>query len=149
MNINTFFRRMKYKDIDEVCELEREAFTLPWQRHAFEEEMKNHLAYYIVCENDRNIIAYGGMWLVLDEAHITNIAVKKEYRSMGIGNELLIKMFKAAKERGAKYMYLEVRKSNNTAYELYKKNGFMINGIRKNYYPDNYEDAIVMMKIIV
>jgi ribosomal-protein-alanine N-acetyltransferase len=140
---------MKYKDIDEICELEREAFTIPWQKFAFEEEMKNQLACYIVCESGKKVVAYGGMWLVLDEAHVTNIAVKKEFRKMGIGNELLSEMFAAAKERGAKYMYLEVRKSNEAAYELYKKNGFMINGVRKNYYPDNFEDAIVMMKIIM
>lgn len=140
---------MRHKDIDDICALECEAFTIPWQKSAFEDEMQNDLAYYTVCELDGKIIAYGGMWLVLDEAHVTNIAVKKEYQNMGIGASLMDKMFASAKARGAKYMYLEVRKSNNTAYELYKKKGFMVHGVRKEYYPDNLEDAIVMLKIIM
>lgn len=140
---------MKHKDIDDICVLENEAFTIPWQRGAFEDEMLNDLAYYTVCELNGKIIAYGGMWLVLDEAHVTNIAVKKEYQKMGIGGKLMDKMFASAKARGAKYMYLEVRKSNSAAYDLYKKKGFMVEGVRKNYYPDNSEDAIVMLKIIM
>ncbi len=140
---------MMYKDIDEICALETEAFSLPWTRLAFEEEMKNDLAYYTVCEHMGNIIAYGGMWLVLDEAHVTNIAVKKDYQRKGIGASLIDNMFASAKKRGVKYMYLELRKSNSTAYELYKKKGFMIDGVRKSYYPDNLEDAIVMLKIIM
>jgi len=140
---------MKHKDIEDICALEHEAFTIPWEKFAFEEEMQNDLAHYTVCELNDKIIAYGGMWLVLDEAHITNIAVKKEYQSMGIGGRLMERMFASAKARGAKYMYLEVRKSNSIAYDMYKKKGFMVEGVRKNYYPDNSEDAIVMLKIIM
>ncbi|NMC55771.1 MAG: ribosomal protein S18-alanine N-acetyltransferase [Eubacteriaceae bacterium] len=147
--MDTIFRRMRHKDIDDICALEHESFTIPWERGAFEDEMQNDLAHYTVCELNGKIIAYGGMWLVLDEAHVTNIAVKKEYQHMGIGGKLMEKMFASAKARGAKYMYLEVRKSNNTAYELYKKKGFMVHGVRKEYYPDNLEDAIVMLKIIM
>jgi len=147
--MNGTFRKMKYKDIDKICELEREAFTLPWPKEAFEDEMTNSLACYTVYEHHGKIKAYGGMWIVLDEAHITNIAVKAEYRRKGIGSRLIDYMVKTAKEKGAKYMYLEVRKSNKDAYQLYIKKGFIINGVRKNYYPDNGEDAIVMMKLIV
>lgn len=140
---------MKYKDIDEICALEHEAFTLPWEKFAFEEEMQNDLAHYTVCELEGKIVAYGGMWLVLDEAHVTNIAVDKNFQRKGIGGSLIDQMFGYAKSRGARYMYLEVRKSNAAAYDLYKKKGFMIEGVRKNYYPDNSEDAIVMIKIIM
>jgi ribosomal-protein-alanine N-acetyltransferase len=147
--MNIAFRRMKYKDIDDVYELEKEAFTIPWPKHAFEEEMQNHLAYYTVGTAGKKVIAYGGMWLIVDEAHITNIAVNQRYRNLGIGKSLVDHMIQTAKSKGIRYMYLEVRKSNEIAYALYKKRGFIENGIRRNYYPDNQEDAILMLKVIL
>jgi ribosomal-protein-alanine N-acetyltransferase len=140
---------MKYKDIDSVFELESEAFTSPWPRQAFEEEMQNKLACYIVGMLGREIVAYGGMWLVIDEAHITNIAVKQIYRNLGIGQSLIDHMIKIAKTRDIHYMYLEVRQSNKIAYDLYRKKGFIENGMRHNYYPDNKENAILMLKVIL
>jgi ribosomal-protein-alanine N-acetyltransferase len=147
--MKVIFRKMQYKDIDHVFELEKEAFTIPWPRQAFEEEIQNKLAYYIVGTIGGEVIAYGGMWLVIDEAHITNIAVKQIYRNLGIGQSLIDNMIQIAQNRSIHYMYLEVRQSNKIAYDLYKKKGFIENGIRRNYYPDNHEDAILMLKVIL
>ncbi|WP_374721774.1 ribosomal protein S18-alanine N-acetyltransferase [Peribacillus tepidiphilus] len=139
------FRLMTEDDIDEVLVLERRSFTLPWSREAFYNELNhNQYALYIVLEDEGKIVGYCGAWLVIDEAHITNIAILPEYRGRRLGEGLLRKMMDIAIERGAKVMTLEVRVSNIIAQSLYEKLGFQKGGIRKRYYTDNGEDALVM-----
>jgi [ribosomal protein S18]-alanine N-acetyltransferase len=139
------FRLMTEDDIDEVLVLERRSFTLPWSREAFYNELNhNQYALYIVLEDEGKIVGYCGAWLVIDEAHITNIAILPEYRGRRLGEALLRKMMDIAIERGAKVMTLEVRVSNIIAQSLYEKLGFQKGGIRKRYYTDNGEDALVM-----
>lgn len=140
-------RKMEEKDLDRIIEIEKDAFTTPWPRESFLLEItKNQLARYIVAEIDGIVAGYGGIWLILDEGHITNIAVESKYRKMGIGNNLVEGLiYLCTKERiGA--MTLEVRESNIAAQNLYKKYGFVESGVRPNYYADEKEDAIIMWK---
>ncbi|MFC3883403.1 ribosomal protein S18-alanine N-acetyltransferase [Bacillus songklensis] len=145
MKSTTTFRFMEMKDIDQILLIERSSFTVPWSREAFYNELiHNQYARYLVMEDEGQIIGYCGLWIVIDEAHITNIALLPEYRGQGLGTELLRKTMTEAKELGANTMTLEVRVSNHVAQSLYRKLGFENGGIRKNYYSDNQEDALVM-----
>lgn len=139
------FRLMRTEDIDQVLIVERQSFTLPWSREAFYNELNyNQYAKYLVIEDEGKIAGYCGTWIVIDEAHITNIAILPEYRGLKLGEELLRMMIEIALSMGVIRMTLEVRVSNMVAQSLYKKLGFQTGGIRKNYYTDNQEDAYVM-----
>lgn len=139
------FRYMKEEDIDQILEVEQASFTTPWSREAFYNEIYNNkFAVYLVLEEDEKIIGYCGAWIVIDEAHVTNVAVLPEYRGKKLGEALLRKMMTVAMDRGARSMTLEVRVTNHVAQSLYRKLGFQNGGIRKNYYSDNQEDALVM-----
>ncbi|ASA97366.1 MULTISPECIES: ribosomal protein S18-alanine N-acetyltransferase [Anoxybacillus] len=139
------FRFMTLQDLDRIIEIEQRSFTLPWSRSSFHQELTNNpYARYIVMEHDGQIIGYCGMWLVMDEAHITNIAVLPEFRGKKLGEALMKQAMALAREEGAKTMTLEVRVSNIVAQSLYRKLGFLNGGIRKRYYSDNQEDALVM-----
>ena len=136
---------MTVEDIPHVLEIERESFRTPWPTDAYMHELReNRLATYIVARVDDELVGYAGMWVILDEAHITTIAVAPRHRGQHIGERLLIGLIDAALERGARWMTLEVRRSNDAAQALYKKYGFREIGTRKGYYSDNREDAIVM-----
>lgn len=139
------FRFMEERDLDAIVELENRCFTVPWSRDAFYNELnKNKFACYIVLEQEDQIIGYCGAWLIIDEAHITNIAILPEFRGQKLGEALLNKMIERSREKGIERMTLEVRESNTVAQSLYKKLGFQNGAVRKNYYSDNQEDAIVM-----
>lgn len=139
------FRSMKEEDIDQIIEIEHASFTLPWSREAFYNEMHlNKFAVYIVIEVEEKIIGYCGAWIVIDEAHITNVAILPEYRGRKLGEALMEKMMSVARDMGARSMTLEVRVTNHIAQSLYRKLGFQDGGIRKNYYSDNQEDALIM-----
>ncbi len=139
------FRYMKEEDIDQILKIEELSFATPWTRQSFENELNlNQFAVYLVLEKEGQIVGYCGMWLIVDEAHITNIAVLPEFRGQKLGEGILRMIMEVAKKRGAKSMTLEVRVSNTVAQSLYRKLGFINGGIRKNYYTDNYEDALVM-----
>jgi len=139
------FRYMKEEDIDQILEVEHASFTTPWSREAFYNELHNNkFAVYIVLEEDKKVIGYCGAWIVIDETHVTNLAILPEYRGKKLGEALLRKMMSVATEMGAKSMTLEVRVTNHVAQSLYRKLGFQNGGIRKNYYSDNQEDGLVM-----
>lgn len=139
--------KMQMNDLDEVMEVERQCFTTPWSRYSFVCELKdNQFSHYIVAKYMGKIIGYAGMWIILDEAHVTNVGVLPEYRGGGVGELLMRSLIIAAKEHGAKKMTLEVRKSNYVAQNLYSKLGFEPVGIRRGYYLDNREDAVIMWK---
>lgn len=138
---------MRLEDIDRVCEIENLSFTTPWSRESFEAELtKNKLARYIVAKIDGEVAAYGGMWVVLDEGHITNIAVHPDYRGRKIGEKLVRALLQTAKDNNASSVTLEVRATNEAARRLYKRLGFEDSGIRKGYYADTGDDAIIMWK---
>ncbi|BBB92301.1 MAG TPA: ribosomal protein S18-alanine N-acetyltransferase [Methylomusa anaerophila] len=142
-------RRMVVDDIDAVHAVECQSFLTPWSRTAFEEEMiYNELARYLVvvanCEGLSKIVGYAGMWIIVDEAHVTNIAISPGHRRCGLGHRLLEELIKQAKCQGANCMTLEVRPSNIVARRLYERRGFVERGIRPNYYTDTQEDALIM-----
>ncbi|MCO7128009.1 ribosomal protein S18-alanine N-acetyltransferase [Sporolactobacillus shoreicorticis] len=138
-------RPMTAEDIDQVMVVEYSAFDVPWSRQAFENEITgNHFASYFVAELDGRIIGYCGVWVIVDEAHITNLAVLEGYRGFKVGESLLRQVMLHAVSQQARSMSLEVRVSNKIAQNLYRKLGFKNGGIRKNYYSNNGEDALVM-----
>ncbi|OLO26707.1 ribosomal-protein-alanine N-acetyltransferase [Alkalihalophilus pseudofirmus] len=142
-------RFMTVNDLEQVLIVEKDAFTVPWSRTAFYNELSsNQFAHYVVMELEGVIIGYCGVWLVMDEAHITNIAILSQYRGNKYGETLLLYVMELAKMYGAIKMTLEVRVSNQAAKGLYEKLGFMSGGIRKNYYTDNLEDALVMWAVL-
>ncbi|MDQ0254168.1 ribosomal-protein-alanine N-acetyltransferase [Evansella vedderi] len=140
---------MNKDDIDQVMEVEQDSFTTPWSRGAFINELTtNQFAYYLVAEIDKRIVGYIGVWIIIDEAHITNIAVHSDFRRRGIGEMLLDGAMELAKTLGAKKLTLEVRVSNTVAQNMYRKKGFQQGGIRKKYYTDNQEDAQIMWVMV-
>lgn len=139
------FRSMRYEDIPHVCEIEQEAFATPWTSGAFHNELSNNqFAHYMILDISGEVAGYGGMWLIMDEAHVTNIAIKNTYRGQKLGKRLLQELMRTASYLGAKRMTLEVRASNHIAQSMYDKLGFVSAGIRRGYYTDNREDAIIM-----
>jgi ribosomal-protein-alanine N-acetyltransferase len=136
---------MGVEDLDQVIEVEKLSFTNPWSRNSFFLELTtNELATYIVAKVDGRVVGYAGMWLIVGEAHVTNVAVHPGFRKKGIGELLMRSLMTIARESGAKMMTLEVRKSNYIAQNLYTKLGFEPIGIRRGYYTDNNEDAVIM-----
>lgn len=139
--------KMTSEDLEGVFEVEKTSFPIPWSISSFEEELKNILATYLIAKIDNKIVGYIGLWFVMDECHITNIAVHAEYRKQKVATKLIEKMFKLCKEHQTTYIALEVRKSNVPAQSLYKKFGFYEVAVRKDYYKnlDNtHEDAVLM-----
>ena len=138
---------MQAKHLDEVLSIERVSFPTPWSRQAFLGELShNDFASYFVCLHHNHVIGYAGMWVIYGEAHITSIAVHIEYRGKKLGRALLEEMMQQAMNKGADRIALEVRPSNEPAQKLYQKLGFTPVGVRKGYYTDTNEDAIIMWK---
>ena len=138
-------RRMTMNDVDGVAAVEAATFPTPWSRDAFASEMKNVAARYLVAEKDGRVIGYAGAWIILDESHITNIAVLKDERGQSVGRQLTHGLLQYLSNLGAAYATLEVRKSNEVAQNLHKSLGFIKLGVRKRYYEDNGEDALIMV----
>jgi ribosomal-protein-alanine N-acetyltransferase len=137
--------RMKVEDLEAVHHIERESFSTPWPAHAYRQELEtNRLAHYIVARWGEEIVGFAGMWLLVDEAHITTFATRSIWRRQGIGDRLLLALLDLARVRGAHEATLEVRPSNTAARRLYEKFGFKTVGVRPHYYTDNREDALIM-----
>ncbi|KNF09621.1 putative ribosomal-protein-alanine acetyltransferase RimI [Gottschalkia purinilytica] len=144
---NILIKEMEEEDIDQVCKIEEISFSTPWTKEALTMEVtKNNLAKYLVAKKEDKVVGYAGVWIIIDEGHITNIAVSPDYRGQGIGSLLVEKLVKLCEEKGISNMTLEVRESNTTAQSLYKKFGFEEYGIRPNYYSDNNENALIMWR---
>lgn len=140
-------RRGSIRDAEAMGELDKLCFPSPWSKAAFEEEFsENPFSFYVVAEHENEMLAYGGLWEIGEEGHITNFAVHPDYRKRGIGTILLEELLKLTKERGITSYTLEVRPSNKEALDLYKKFGFKLGGIRKEYYSDNREDALILWR---
>ena len=138
-------RPMRLEDIEHVSRLERRCYTLPWSSSAYVTEVGNPSAYYTVAtELDNTVVGYAGMWVNMDEAHITTIAVDPIQRGRKIGERLLLDLLEEGMERRAKHATLEVREKNLVAHNLYLKYGFEDVAVRKNYYSDNGENAVIM-----
>ena len=136
---------MRFEDLPTVLAIERASFTSPWPANAYRSELEsNRLATYLVARAGDEITAYGGMWLMVDEAHITTFAVHPAWRRQHIGERLLLAFLDIAVDRRAREATLEVRLSNLPARRLYEKFGFRPVGLRPNYYSDDHEDALIM-----
>lgn len=146
MRINT--APMRVEDLEEVLEIEMSSFPTPWSRNSFLYELlENDRAVYLVAKNEFDkVTGYIGMWVVFDEGHITNLAIHPLYRRQGVARNLLYCLTKIAREKGVKHLTLEVRRSNIPAQDLYQKMGFVHMGVRRKYYLDNNEDALIMWK---
>ena len=141
-----FIRRMTEADVDGVTLIEEATFARPWKREDFLREVtENKVARYLVAELNGELIGYAGAWIILDESHITNIAIKQSFRGRGAGRKLTASLLQYLSNLGACYATLEVRKSNEPAKRLYKSLGFVSVGVRKRYYEDNGEDALLMV----
>ncbi|MBR7798221.1 ribosomal protein S18-alanine N-acetyltransferase [Agaribacter marinus] len=142
---NVAIRKMEVADVQQVMEVEKASFTNSWTTDIFYQEITdNPHAYYFVMELDDTIVGYVGMWIVLDDVQITNIAIMPSFRGRRLGEKLFHYTIRYAIMKGVSRLSLEVRKSNMIAQKLYRKFGLVSGGIRKNYYTDNQEDAIVM-----
>lgn len=138
---------MRIDDLDQVMNIEMASFPSPWSRNAYQREITdNSYAHYLVMLAGGEVIGYGGMWVVLDEAHVTNLAVAPAHRRHGYGRRLLSALIELATALGANRLTLEVRRSNRAAQMLYVRHGFVTCGVRRNYYADTQEDALVMVK---
>ena len=139
-------RRMTIDDLDAVTAIEEATFAIPWSRESFRQELeRNVAARYLVAVKDGRVVGYAGAWIILDESHITNIAIEEGERGQGIGRKLTEALMQYISNLGAAYATLEVRVSNERAQNLYKSLGFVSVGKRKRYYEDNQEDAFLMV----
>jgi ribosomal-protein-alanine N-acetyltransferase len=137
--------RMTANDLAAVLEIESLSFQSSWPQNAFASEIRdNRLAHYFVGRLDGRIVAYGGIWVILEDSHVTTIAVHPTYRGKKLGEEMLIHLLREAVGNGASWITLEVRESNDVAQKLYRKYGFTIVSTRRGYYSDNNENALVM-----
>jgi ribosomal-protein-alanine N-acetyltransferase len=136
---------MRLTDLPDVHAIEQASFRTPWPPHAYRSELEsNRLAHYLVARAGETLVGYGGMWLMVDEAHITTFAVHPAWRRRGIGERLLLAFLDLALDRRAREATLEVRLSNLAARRLYEKYGFKPVGLRPRYYSDDQEDALIM-----
>jgi ribosomal-protein-alanine N-acetyltransferase len=136
---------MRVADIPDVLRVESLCFTTPWPRNAFHNELtENKLAHYFVGREGEAIVAYGGLWVILEDAHITTVAVHPTRQGQRFGERVLVRLLDESVERGASWVTLEVRESNTVAQSLYKKYGFTVVNTRRGYYSDNDENALVM-----
>lgn len=140
-------RTAEERDIKPIAELDKLCFQDPWSEKSFHSEiMENEAALYIVGEIDGGLVGYAGVWAIVDEGHITNVAVHPDYRKKGIGEILVAVMIESCEKEGIFRQTLEVRPSNEAALKLYGKFGFKAVGRRKGYYADNGEDALIMWR---
>lgn len=138
------YRRMVETDVARVAELEKICFTSPWSYNSLMGELKNDVAYYAVAVDGDEVCGYAGIWVMLDEAHMTNIGVEPSHRNKGIARNLILHLMKEALKKGAERMTLEVRENNHTAQRLYASLGFAYAGTRKRYYSDTGENALIL-----
>lgn len=146
--MQTKIELMRIEDLEAVLEIEEASFPTPWSRNSFLYELtENQRAIYLVAKNEFNkVVGYIGVWVVFDEGHITNLAAHPLYRRQGVGRTLLNELVAVARRNGVQYLTLEVRRSNLSAQDLYQKIGFVHMGVRRKYYLDNREDALIMWK---
>ncbi len=136
---------MTLDDLPAVHAIERASFSTPWPDDAYRSELRtNRLATYVVARAGDQVVGFAGLWLMVDEAHITTFAVDPAWRRRGIGEHLLVTLLDVSISRGAREATLEVRLSNVAARRLYEKYGFRPVGLRPRYYTDNGEDALIM-----
>ena len=139
-------RRMTAEDLEQVWAIERDSFAHPWSLEDYRREVEeNRVARYLVAEEDGAVLGFAGAWIIIDESHVTNVAVRADRRGQGIGRAVMSALLQYLSNLGAAYATLEVRESNTAAIALYKSLGFFAAGRRRRYYEDNGEDALIMV----
>lgn len=138
------FEKLTESHIPSILAIEARTNNAPWSERSFRNELDHSHGIFLTAILNGEVIGYGAIWLVIDEAHVTTIAVTEEHHRKGIGERLMRDLLSRAKEAGMVCSTLEVRASNSPAIRLYEKLGFVVTARRKQYYPDNKEDAIVM-----
>ena len=143
-----FIRAIREEDVSQIHAIETLCFPMPWSEESILHDVKeNVVARWLVMDSgEGDVLAYAGMWFVLDEAHVCNVAVHPDHRRKGYGREIFKALENLAKENSMAMMTLEVRRSNIAAQNLYHACGFLDVGYRKRYYEDNKEDALIMYK---
>ena len=143
-----FIRAIREEDVRHIHEIEALCFAMPWSEESILHDVKeNPVARWLVLDDGSGrVMAYAGMWFVLDEAHVCNVAVHPDFRRMGYGRRILEALVDMAKANSMTLMTLEVRRSNLAAQALYHQCGFLDVGYRKRYYEDNKEDALIMYR---
>ncbi len=146
MSVKSTLRLEKFDEshLSALLLIEPTVNTAPWSERAFRNELNHDNGIFRVAIQDGEVVGYGGVWLVIDEAHITTVAVKPEVQRQGIGRRLVIELLSAARDQGMLCSTLEVRAGNDVAIRLYERLGFQQAAVRRKYYPDNQEDAVVM-----
>lgn len=139
-------REMLVDDLDQVMEIETSLFAVPWTKEGFFTYLTRDEAMFLVVEEKGRILAYCGLLMVLDEGDITNVAVRRDRQREGIGHFLMESLVRLAAERGVTTIHLEVRAGNDMALRLYERMGFVRDGLRKGYYTDPVEDAVLMTR---
>ena len=142
-------REMLVDDLDQVMEIEEELFSVPWTKEGFLTFLMKENGMFLVVEEKDRILGYCGLLTVLDEGDVTNVAVRRDRQREGIGNFLMESMIRLAEESGITMIHLEVRAGNETAIRLYERQGFVRDGLRKGYYTDPTEDAVLMTRTAV
>lgn len=143
-------RKMAMDDLSAVLQIDRQSFPLPWPERSYRFELsKNPAAHLMVADLDEDgqqaVIGFIGCWIIVDEVHISTLAVHPDHRRQGVGERLLLEMLDHVISKGVETASLEVRESNQAAISLYQKHGFSIEGRKVGYYRDNNEDALLMI----
>jgi ribosomal-protein-alanine N-acetyltransferase len=138
------FEALREEHLPAVLEIEKQANSAPWSERSFRNELDHPHGIFLVALADGQVVGYGGIWLVVDEAHVTNVAVDPGFRRQGVARKLMRDLLKRSRERGMTCSTLEVRAGNEAATRLYEGLGYKITATRRGYYPDNREDAAVM-----
>ena len=143
-----FVRPICKEDIAQIAEIEKLCFAMPWSEESIRKDVEENVVarWLVLDDGEGNVLAYAGMWFVLDEAHVCNVAVHPDHRRKGYGMLVFSELEKLAMENSMSMMTLEVRRSNIAAQNLYHACGFLDVGYRKRYYEDNKEDALIMYK---
>lgn len=139
-------RKMQPEDLLQVCEIEKDNFSLPWSEKSFLESMERDDTLFLVALDREEVAGYLGCYCVAGEGEITNVAVKSSYRRQGVGGKLLETLYEEAKALHTQEFFLEVRESNEAAIGLYSRQGFVKEGVRKNFYEQPVENAVIMWK---
>lgn len=142
-------RRMKASDLAQVCEIEKENFSMPWSEKSFLESMEREDTVFLVAEEDTEIAGYVGCYCIAGTGEITNVAVKERFRRRGIASRLLDALCEEAETLDTQELFLEVRESNEAAIALYSRQGFVREGIRRNFYEKPAEHAVIMRMEVI
>ncbi len=140
------FEALSEAHLPAILEIEKVVNGSPWSEKSFRNEIAHPHGVFRVALEGGEVVGYGGLWLVIDEAHVTNVAVAPSHQRMGIGRRLMLELLRTARGAGMSCATLEVRAGNGPALHLYETLGFENTAMRKGYYPDNKEDAVVMWR---